>query len=380
MLASNDIASPNLPRFPPEITDSIIGDVSSPTMRTCSLVCREWVPATRHRLHRTLVVHGRKIPSFISLISSPYNTYHSTLRELDFGFSQDQQFPDLLAQLTNCVSLETLSIRSSVIFAHPLTPLGNVTSLHFVDAHFWSFQTFTCILAQCPALRDLKLEQMGFGPDDDSSESLPSSSTPPHRLVLNSLNMEISRHTRFMQWLTSETSSPITSSLTLSTSSRDEATMNSLSQYLGLLGPKLKHLHVKFEVPPSVDFSSNTELESLQLDHAITFGKTAAGSFWRFRILSTLPEVLSHVRSESLQVLALGVSRRPRFDPFPSDARQLGSALQLPSFARLRRFDFHVLWAADSSDSDAIAIFNTTVLADLPAAVTSCVNFVDALE
>ncbi|KAJ7120607.1 hypothetical protein C8R43DRAFT_81074 [Mycena crocata] len=379
------VAATNLPRFPPEITDCIIAEAEFPTMRACSLVCRDWVPATRHRLHRTLVVHGRKIPSFISLISSPYNTYRSTLREIDLGFSQDPQFPDLLSQLVNCVNLETLAIRSIVIFTHPLTHLGTVTSLQLVDAHFWSFETFTGILAQCPALRDLKLIDIGYGPEDDSSESGPSgSAAPPRRLVLNSLTMEISRHPRFIRWLTSQNSSPITSSLALTTSSRDEGTMNSLSQYLRLLGRNLKHLHIKFEVPPSVDFSLNTALESFRLEHAITFSKNsnlnAPGSFWHFRILSTLPEVLSHIRSQSLQVLALGVSGRLRYDPFPAHVQELASALQLPSFARLHRLNFHVPRDPYTSDSGLVDTFSTTILEKLPVAVASCANFTDALE
>ncbi|KAJ7121880.1 hypothetical protein C8R43DRAFT_1112135 [Mycena crocata] len=146
----------------------------------------------------------------------------------------------------------------------------------------------------------------------------------------------------------------------------------------------LKHLHIKFEVPPSVDFSLNTALESFRLEHAITFSKNsnlnAPGSFWHFRILSILPEVLSHIRSQSLQVLALGVSGRLRYDPFPAQVQELASALQLPSFGPLHRLNFHDPWGPYTSDSGLVDTFSTTILEKLPVAVTSCANFTDALE
>ena len=65
-------------RLPAELTDRVIDHLHSnqPALRTCSLVCKDWLPASRYHLFQTGICWtDRTIHTFVELLSSPASTF-----------------------------------------------------------------------------------------------------------------------------------------------------------------------------------------------------------------------------------------------------------------------------------------------------------------
>lgn len=247
------------PLFPPEITDSIIHELSPnrPALRICSLVCRTWLPASRYILHDTLSLRGWDVPGFLDIIVPSENTYLGTLRAIDIRLCENGPVTSLLRLLPQFVCLKSIRIQYSTFdYQFPVIPAVN--TLEFFGAQFPSFTAFTNLLDQCPNLKNLKLETISWGSVDGSAppgiDMLPGKSST--RLELDTFSVDISNDSPFLDWISSPESAPLTSNLTLllhtglSYTTKDplEAEIiKKAQQYCRHLNLHLKHLHVRFD-------------------------------------------------------------------------------------------------------------------------------------
>ena len=66
------------PRLPAELTDRIIGHLhfDKLALTTCSLVCKDWLPASRYHFFQTNICLTRdNVHSFVELLNSPASTF-----------------------------------------------------------------------------------------------------------------------------------------------------------------------------------------------------------------------------------------------------------------------------------------------------------------
>ncbi|KAJ6585693.1 hypothetical protein B0H19DRAFT_854687, partial [Mycena capillaripes] len=68
--------------MPPELTDRIIDFLwdSQLDLRACSMVCRQWLPSSRHHLFESITV--RPDIGFFTLLQSPSNVVPNHARTL----------------------------------------------------------------------------------------------------------------------------------------------------------------------------------------------------------------------------------------------------------------------------------------------------------
>jgi hypothetical protein len=73
-----------MPALPPELLDVVIDHLHShkPTLSACSLVCSQFLPATRYHLFGRFSVNHSSSVTFIQLLRSPYVTFLPYVRSL----------------------------------------------------------------------------------------------------------------------------------------------------------------------------------------------------------------------------------------------------------------------------------------------------------
>lgn len=254
------------PALPPEITDSIIHQLSPniAVLRICSLVCRAWLPASRYALHKTLSLRGEDIPGFLDVIAPSENTYFSSLRAIDISLCENGPTPSLWQLLPHFLCLESLRIHSSFFQCEPPTH-ARLRTLELFDVQFGSFAAFTDLISRFPHLKNLRFEKVAWG-SMQGWNSVGEDIIPPKpfpRLELDTFSPQISNDSQFLDWLGSEESGPLTSSLMLlmpkmrwGRNTLHADALDKVSEYLHHLHVHLKHLHIRFgtaseSYPPS---------------------------------------------------------------------------------------------------------------------------------
>jgi hypothetical protein len=107
-------------RLPTELTDSIIDFHHSDrtTLKICSLVCRNWIPASRFHLFRTVRVRFDTVHTFADLLASPSSTIARHVHTLHIHFDSFVGIPvfDRIAPyLENFVSIKSISLQGLVL-------------------------------------------------------------------------------------------------------------------------------------------------------------------------------------------------------------------------------------------------------------------------
>ncbi|KAJ7140788.1 hypothetical protein C8R44DRAFT_761885 [Mycena epipterygia] len=373
------------PALPPEITDSIIHQLSPniAALRICSLVCRAWLPASRYTLHKTLSLRGEDIPGFLDVIAPSENTYFSSLRVIDISLCENGPAPSLWKFLPHFLCLESLRIHSS--FFHCESPTHpRLRTLELFDVQFGSFTAFTDLISGFPHLKNLRFEKVAWGSMQGWSpvgeDIIPAKPCP--RLELDTFSPQISNDSQFLDWLGSEESGPLTSNLTLlmpkmrwGRETLDDDTLAKVSEYLRHLHVHLKHLHIRFGGAIEVqmlDFTSNTALQSLRLNLVLS---DDGRSEWNTEtyIFTQLPAVLERFRPDRIEHLIVDIHAPPEFERHLSVGR-LAAVLGSVPFSRLRKLQFNGPW---DSDFDASQAFTSNVLDKLPVSPSRTVVLLD---
>ncbi|KAF7293876.1 hypothetical protein HMN09_01183700 [Mycena chlorophos] len=169
--------SPQAP-LPPELVDLILACISHPTtLRTCSLVCRAWVPSCRSRdaVFTLIFLGGREldIDAFLAVIGHPdpedidtIRTYVRRIHLVRADYWQDViQMQELLELLPTFTALREISMQATAYTPlepfFPVMPL--ITHLALDDTMFRNFGQFIALLKRLPGLRHLSLAFPAMG-------------------------------------------------------------------------------------------------------------------------------------------------------------------------------------------------------------------------
>ncbi|KAF7288410.1 hypothetical protein HMN09_01393500 [Mycena chlorophos] len=197
--------------LPPELTDTIISHIShKPTLCSCALVCRSWVPASRHALFTTLSARGDDIESLLALLSTAENTVKRQFQRVELSFAENGPTQALIRLFPECAALRELRLDSTMYYYDfPVVP--QLTHLELSKIQFGSFAHFLALLSRLPGLKNLKLEYIEWAaargwaavevPDEESMAPL----------NLDSLDIMLSgdrSEEEFLDWLGDHKSAP----------------------------------------------------------------------------------------------------------------------------------------------------------------------------
>jgi hypothetical protein len=186
-------------RLPPELMDTIIKLLRDDraALATCALVCRSWVPASRHHLFYNVTIGPGNLTDISYLLSSMSCTIssaveHLALEELDlFRFD----VCEVVGKLSHINRL-WISGANMVVFPPPtLAPLlCNLETLHLSVVHFVGSGPLCSLSNHCPQLRSLSFSFISLVTAEQPLSS-PAGARMP-RLTSLALN----ESPRFFEW------------------------------------------------------------------------------------------------------------------------------------------------------------------------------------
>jgi hypothetical protein len=168
-----------LSKVPSEVFDTVIDFLHSdiPALKTCTLVCKEWLPASRYHLFSTISVDQHHVQRFLDMLDSPLCVWRPYIRHLQItgirrhtiGMLHDPIYLQKLATLTvNELSLrhfhvddDLSSFPRSVHMTQLVSTFGGVTEMKVSDGVFRTFSHFLSMIIMFP-LRRLTLGENRF--------------------------------------------------------------------------------------------------------------------------------------------------------------------------------------------------------------------------
>jgi hypothetical protein len=176
--------------LPPELHDIIIGFLYDdiPTLTSCVLVCKDWLPSSRSRLFRKLKIKPRTAQKFLPLLESPLHgpAIAPYVRELHIveGYGSEAWFNEglpvvCLGVLRSVTSLHVdllqwveLSKESRAAF---MSFLRSVEELILDACEFETFDQFTKVVSEPRSLRKLEVvcTEWGYGRSYAGLDRLP---------------------------------------------------------------------------------------------------------------------------------------------------------------------------------------------------------------
>ncbi|KAJ7616962.1 hypothetical protein DFH06DRAFT_1107616 [Mycena polygramma] len=247
--------------MPPELADRIIDFLwdNQSDLHACSLVCRQWLPSSRHHLFDWVTV--RPTLEFLTLLQSPSNLVPNNARKLDFRLwprEMDSVTSQILHHLAKAWLVKTIIIGTFPPSVPDCPVLSHVTKLCFHRTKFPSFADFARYLGQFPGLRDLELNSPTWPDARDNT-------CPKFSLELQSLAMQgVQRNSAQLPWLASPDFAPRTRGLSITFPPQvDTHTLSVLSQFLRHLNGFLRYLQL--DVYPSLHLDET--IAGLELDN-----------------------------------------------------------------------------------------------------------------
>jgi hypothetical protein len=152
---------PQRPRLPPELVDIIIDllHTDQKTLATCALVCKSWVPASRHHLFLEITLSPVYIEAYC-ILSSPVCTIAAAVQYLVVEtidvFDDLHEITSRLSNtthLTLCGSYRWDAHSSSLLTPSPF--MKNLGRLDLSNIHFDTAEVLLSLLRHCPRLQSL---------------------------------------------------------------------------------------------------------------------------------------------------------------------------------------------------------------------------------
>lgn len=241
-------------KCPAEVIDYIIDFLHHdvPSLASCSLVCRNWVPSTRSHLFHSIRIAGwgpTKLDAFSRfLISTPHIGRH--VRELHVrpGEGPAKVTTSTLSCILKRLSwLRVLDIRCSYCqfddVLLPLLPSLRRLVLQFVEVDIPP-KTFVGILGLCPGLKELDIRKSWWASRIRAPISVePKAPAMPDLDSLTLGNCRFSSLTNYLGVLRSKIPMSFLTSLDIVCSSPDDVSV--VGGLLRDIGPKLLHLQLR---------------------------------------------------------------------------------------------------------------------------------------
>ncbi|KAF8999114.1 hypothetical protein BDQ17DRAFT_1428012 [Cyathus striatus] len=355
------------------------------SLAACSLVCRAWLPTTRH--HLQISIRPKVADGFFRIVEQSVSTLPHYARrvavEQDFGFDlppsllqrarhaghgydhTPYMFNDILSHLTSFTNITTLCLYEN--------PVRSVTSISHIDAfpcleelelHSFTFSCFaTCINTVCapPNLNKLSLNDVRWVENvEETTESKTSSehepqieyetgskdappieifrALPPH---LRILEIYIKQRATLLDWILDSQNMEGITSLKLGFSHPSNGNDDSsLSRFLKELGPGLQNLRLYTSGPNrQVDITHNTGLRALHIVHAQGVDPHHSEDTASTHSISA---ILSQVASSNIVAITCELFIWEVDVLRALDWKIINRILSLPQFANLQSLQFQV--------------------------------------
>jgi hypothetical protein len=224
-----------------------------PALKTTSLVCRNWLPASRMHLFEMVTFSPVNLTDFFSISNSRYSTLLPHIRNITLKppgvlphQGQYQTWKNFTPDLHRCTAIKSVSLE--YMKWHYLEPsaresfvsnLPGVTEINTISATFANLGQLLELLASYPLLEKVSLD---FGLSSSSLSLSPPLHPFPPRLGTIKLGAQHTQHV--LTWLQSHDTFPDVHTLDIYNIRPIE--VGPLERLLRVLGPQLKHLHVAF--------------------------------------------------------------------------------------------------------------------------------------
>ncbi|GLB39110.1 hypothetical protein LshimejAT787_0602720 [Lyophyllum shimeji] len=329
-------------RMPSEVFDIIIERIARfdvPTLRACSLVCKAWLPVSRHHLFPAISLGPKNAKRFLRLLDSPHCTisngvHHVSIHgdsdaishrasrgsriyppdtdvSLSAGGTPSSCDETLLRRLASFPLLTSLSFSWLRTGLTPSTTaalihgFAGLTALELRTCTFPSFDKFTNMICALQNLRRIVLADVTWV-DLALPESPTRQSLPPR---LESLDLYLSPIGHVCTWLATRSDElENLSTINMCSAFWEDIDAISIAWMLRRLGPKIKHLGLPWHLP-EIDLSHHTELRTLRISHLWfkpVLDSPAEECFTARGIEKTLLQLSSpQIRSIEIRVLTL---------------------------------------------------------------------------
>ncbi|EGO03891.1 hypothetical protein SERLA73DRAFT_84078 [Serpula lacrymans var. lacrymans S7.3] len=306
-------------KIPPEITDHIIDhlheDVHSLT--TCSLVCKEWLPASRHHLFSSISLHPWKKDSFLRLVESPIATFAPYVRRVYMregrgAYTWEKRWlNEALPRMKALTRVETLEVeRVTWEFLGTearqsfLTIFKGIKKLKLQHFEFRSFCDLMQFIDAFPALEDLQFDIVKWEKESIELDSPTQYHRPPNLRVLS---LSCTRKASILNWIQSGEREPAVHTLHLWELS--EKDVSAIPTFLSSVGSSLQELHIRFDddfyfadaldLVQQMKISDVTELRAFHV-HNLFLDQTTPDMDW-------VLELYRHIQSPHIQEVTIGL-------------------------------------------------------------------------
>jgi hypothetical protein len=230
-------------RVPPELTDRIIDFLwdCQLDLRVCSLVCRQWLPASRWHIFETITIWPDS--RLLTLMQFPQSVVANHTRTLNLRLRLPAEVNiaavRILWHLPNVLNLRTVIVGSvpPSPAQFPVVPL--VEKLSLQHTKFASCNDFAEFLSKFTTLRELELGWISW---EDFDYGVCSHATP----MLENLSIQgFEGAPDILQWLSSADYGPQTRGLTLYIPNKTDTTsLSIISRFLHRLNDGLEYLRL----------------------------------------------------------------------------------------------------------------------------------------
>ncbi|TCD68718.1 hypothetical protein EIP91_010002 [Steccherinum ochraceum] len=326
--------------IPQELTDMVLDLLSHDlkSLRSCSLVARQWRPRSQYHLHRSLKVCRQ---TDIKLLASIYQDelLASYVRTLDIERMWSPFWDSTHSLLQILGEVRSLSLVSVGDINQEMRQFmaARFTHLRYLSLSFVTFDTFaalTSFLNAFPALTHLSVKNVywsrkeGLLPDADSL----------HRLRDVSIGFCTDQHL-LLRWLAGAADKPRLESLAVTWYEKSDA----IREFMHCLGPHLQRLTFSYVFSDEfsrdwrehpLDLSSNTGLRELE------FGANVMLPYvWGS--LPTIPEMVASSGSACLQRLSIHLTNLDE-EPVPSASLStIDDILSRPQFRSVEHLNLY---------------------------------------
>jgi hypothetical protein len=159
------------PRLPPELTDIIIGLLSAQgetaTLGACALVCRSWIPASRHNIFAQLTITPENISGAADFLASATSTIAPVVTDLILHDVHDcsslHGITDRLPNVTQ-LTIRAKNLFSRLIWLSAFAPLlHKLENLHLIHLRFDQHDTLLSLLRRCTRLQSISCKDVWIG-------------------------------------------------------------------------------------------------------------------------------------------------------------------------------------------------------------------------
>jgi F-box-like len=200
------------PRLPTELCEMVFAYLDEPTLRTCSLTCKAFLPASQFRLFHTVCLKGRKVKRFFEITnSSPKLGLCVRILHIFEGRGRyrfeprwlSSKLPLIASRLPEVTTLKLDSMEWSLLDGDARTALMSgfqkVKCLETIFSYFDDPSQMNQFIASFPSLIDLSCTQTYW-----KTDQAPMPSCVPLPLGLTTITLDSFQATFFDQQMNLE--------------------------------------------------------------------------------------------------------------------------------------------------------------------------------